>query len=510
MAQVDAPQLPLSIAPPREAKTPARARRARGGSRQLGSASRAIARSAGRWLWLSLALTIALPLLSGCGAVDPGSADAGNDQLQLFIASVDSLTGFMSWKSFAFDSPATPDMITHTAGHRIVYINHLPPKGSTAFPVGTIIVKQIQPGTATAKTFAMSKRGGTYNSSGAAGWEWIELDPTAPDTAPGIIWRGVTPPAGENYSGSQSGTCNDCHGADSRQRLGPGHGPRAGKPVTSSRVIAIALAGAALLPSGASRANPRALPFTYPSESLPKGASEVEQYTDLTPVKAYTGGSTPSWTLNYTLTTEFEHGITNRLELGLYLALQSDTGSGSGSANSPLTFSGIKQRLRYRFAAPGQWPVDVAVYLELAELSNEVELEGKLNLQRRVGPVRFMVNLWAEHEFYYNGMQEWVLNPTAGVTAQIRPMFHLGFEYWMHAEVGRTGGPALAPSAMLDAATVANTNAHSYLGPAMLLQFGRFWWSTGAYLRLDGIHDPLPVGALYGHFWIRTIIGLDI
>ena len=33
------------------------------------------------------------------------------------------------------------------------------------------------------------------------------IDPAMPN----ILWYGVAPPAGENYSGSPSGTCNDCH-----------------------------------------------------------------------------------------------------------------------------------------------------------------------------------------------------------------------------------------------------------------------------------------------------------
>jgi len=101
----------------------------------------------------------------------------------------------------------------------VVFLNHRPPHGATSFSVGTVIVKEIFPTDAAdangAKTFAMAKRGGNYNSSGAAGWEWFELDPPQsinPDM-PSIVWRGVAPPAGENYGGSSGGTCNDCHSA---------------------------------------------------------------------------------------------------------------------------------------------------------------------------------------------------------------------------------------------------------------------------------------------------------
>ena len=156
-------------------------------------------------------------LAPACGGVGANS-DGGSGELQLFIATESSFEGFDKWQSYSFDSPGTPDGLTHVAGHRIVYINKLPAHGATEFAVGTVIVKKIIPddGTTTnARTFAMAKRGGDYNSSGAAGWEWLELDPpqTINPAMPNILWRGVAPPAGENYSGSPSGTCNDCHSA---------------------------------------------------------------------------------------------------------------------------------------------------------------------------------------------------------------------------------------------------------------------------------------------------------
>ncbi len=154
-------------------------------------------------------LASALCLTAACGGTDSVGTNTG---AQIFIANTDSFVGFESWESFPFDSVDPND--THTSGHRIVYLNKRPDAGATAFPVGTIIVKQITPGTDTAKTFAMVKRGGTYNSDGAPGWEWFELDPSNPDSAPHLIWHGVTPLMGENYTGSSSGSCNDCHGAD--------------------------------------------------------------------------------------------------------------------------------------------------------------------------------------------------------------------------------------------------------------------------------------------------------
>ena len=53
-------------------------------------------------------------------------------------------------------------------------------------------------------------------------------------------------------------------------------------------VMATCLAVPLLAPRAA-WANPRPLPFTYPWETLGEGALEIEQYVDMTPVRAREG-----------------------------------------------------------------------------------------------------------------------------------------------------------------------------------------------------------------------------
>jgi len=99
------------------------------------------------------------------------------------------------------------------AGHRYVYINHMPAAGSTEFAPGTLIVKVVQTGTSREQwqLFAMSKRGGSFNPLGAIGWEWIGLTLTGSE-AVRIEWRGMAPPADAGYGGGVGGACNRCHG----------------------------------------------------------------------------------------------------------------------------------------------------------------------------------------------------------------------------------------------------------------------------------------------------------
>jgi hypothetical protein len=54
------------------------------------------------------------------------------------------------------------------------------------------------------------------------------------------------------------------------------------KPAVLALIAATALAAA----PATSRANPRALPFTYTTDTLPAGRVEIEQYVDLEPLRA--------------------------------------------------------------------------------------------------------------------------------------------------------------------------------------------------------------------------------
>jgi hypothetical protein len=128
-----------------------------------------------------------------------------------YVAFAKDFDGFRHWTATHVEPTASSDI--HVSAARTVYANHLPDPGATTFDVGTMIVKEIDGGDVTArKVFAMVKRGGGYNPTGAAGWEWFELG-NIDDERAGIDWRGVGPPAGGEYGGDPNGACNGCHGA---------------------------------------------------------------------------------------------------------------------------------------------------------------------------------------------------------------------------------------------------------------------------------------------------------
>jgi hypothetical protein len=271
------------------------------------------------------------------------------------------------------------------------------------------------------------------------------------------------------------------------------------------RFFAVAL-GAALVPltiAPNSRANPRPLPFTYQHEQLAAGESELEQFVDLTPVRAYSEGSgEPAWYGLSAFQTEFEHGISDRLELGLYLSFVPGVASGYANAPRAREGTGLKQRLRYQLAPTGEWPVDLGIYGEIVENEREVEFEAKLILQRRLGRVRLVANVTAEEELYYDGKRDFVLAPSAGITFEPTPAVQPGLEWWMQGEYPHENAPSPRPFQL---------GPHHYLGPTLLIQFGRLWWTNGIYVRLNEMDHTMVAGVdSYGLIWARSVIGVGL
>jgi hypothetical protein len=182
---------------------------------------------------LQLLCVLAIATLVACGG-DDDDAGGGKDT---FLAFAPDFAGFHEWDHAAAGAPDggltddggfadPPDAEVPPDGGQVVHDPAIPKTlfyklpsfagvedaGVHEFPVGTIIVKETNAGElAERKIFAMVKRGGGYNVSGARNWEWFELENLDAGKVR-IRWRGVGPPAGEMYGGDKNGGCNTCHG----------------------------------------------------------------------------------------------------------------------------------------------------------------------------------------------------------------------------------------------------------------------------------------------------------
>jgi hypothetical protein len=255
--------------------------------------------------------------------------------------------------------------------------------------------------------------------------------------------------------------------------------------------------------------SPRPLPFTYPYETLGEGELEVELYGDMTPLRIFAnpGASTGPrlWEPAYQLQSEFEYGVSDRVELGFYQVFEATPEATADGASNRMTFDGFKWRVRTRLAEAGEWPIDVALYLELETLHDEYSLEEKVILARRFGRAHWMANIWVEESLarpFDQSQREldFIINPTTGLVYEVAPWFQPGVEYWARGQLGtqgRTGVDAV------------NNRVHHFVGPTVHFDWGKLWWSLGVYADLNNAGQPQP-GELYGPVWARTVLGLNL
>lgn len=260
---------------------------------------------------------------------------------------------------------------------------------------------------------------------------------------------------------------------------------------------------AIVLAASAAHANPRPLAFTYTTDTLPPGDVELEQYVDMTPLRALspTSGGEESF-LASAFQTEIEIGLAPRLELGLYLTYVPDFGDAYANQTKLAgAGTGMKQRLRYILAEPGAWPIDVGVYGEIVENEREIELEAKLLLQRRFDRLRLAANLTAEYELYFSAQREIVLAPSIGASFEISPKLHVGLEGWLRSEYPTNPAPAMRTFGL---------RPQAYVGPTLMVDVGKLWWTIGASARVTEVAHDLDPGEPYGRVWIRSIVGYSL
>lgn len=277
--------------------------------------------------------------------------------------------------------------------------------------------------------------------------------------------------------------------------------------LTAAQALALAVLLMLVAAPGDARANPKPLPFSYLHPVQPPGAFEIELYTDMSPVRVAreTDDGTSAVTgMRMEFQTEFEIGLTEGLEFSWYFEFRQQA-SGRGAA---IEWKGVKQRLRYQLAPEGAWPIDVAVYFEIGEFDDEIELEQKILLNKRFGAFRASLNLWIEQEYYFqDDFWKLVYHPTAAVLYDLSPSASIGLEYWLR---GRFDDNQPAVTTGISAAVDTTEPVH-YLGPTLFLATKAGpWFTLGAYVRLDAVADDAVVGDPFGKLWFRAILGFDL
>ena len=199
--------------------------------------------------------------------------------------------------------------------------------------------------------------------------------------------------------------------------------------------VIVALTGAAAKPSWAGE---RRFTFSYEATTSPKGLWEYEQWVTW---QASKGSDAKFDRLDFRH--EFEVGLTDQLQLGIYVA-DWRYQDGRSVENDRVEYRDTAFELIYNLTNPVSDPVGLALYGEVKIGDELFELEGKFIVQKDLGPWTLVYNATLEAEWEGDHYEEdkGAFVQTFGVSYQVRPQFLIGgellheveFDDWEEAE----------------------------------------------------------------------------
>jgi hypothetical protein len=228
--------------------------------------------------------------------------------------------------------------------------------------------------------------------------------------------------------------------------------------------------------------------YVYTTDTHPRGTWEVEQW--LTNRHRQSQGDYNLWQGR----TEFEYGVTDRLQTSLYLNYGSvsalhnrpDGSTGPGAfvpdnvdpdARYSRTFlQSVSNEWIYRLLSPYKDPIGLALYIEPSWGPDKKELEGKVIVQKNFLDDRLVwaanFSLAAESErFHGEWEREGELEFTSGLAYQLAPRWHAGAEYRYHRGYDGRGFSASK-----------RAYGASFFGPS--IHYARNdWWITATFLK---------------------------
>lgn len=185
-----------------------------------------------------------------------------------------------------------------------------------------------------------------------------------------------------------------------------------------------------------SHANDRHFTYTYESAVLAPGAREIELWS------TYKTGRHEYYTA-MEHRAELEFGLTNKLMTSLYFnwkdeAVQDNTTS-PASIKKEFEWQGISSEWKYKMTDPVANKVGSALYGEFSLGTDEVEFEGKLILDKRIGKNLFAYNFVFEPEWERQlngglGTPEIGVEHDLAFTHFFKPNFASGLEVRNHSE----------------------------------------------------------------------------
>jgi hypothetical protein len=246
----------------------------------------------------------------------------------------------------------------------------------------------------------------------------------------------------------------------------------------------------ALSATGAS-ASERHFNYTYESAVLRPGARELEPWNTFR-----LGRSSFYSRLDTRL--EAELGLTDRLQTSLYLNLKAESADTPGGRSSSTELEGISSEWKMKLSDPVADPAGVALYGELGAGPSEVEIEGKLILDKRAGHFLGALNLAAEHEWSFESPEterEKAFELDAAGCWFLTRRLTAGLELRSHLVIPPGGEPTR--SALFLGPTVAYATEGWWVAASVLPQVRALAGASDGHLDLVE-HERVEVRVLFG------------
>jgi len=251
----------------------------------------------------------------------------------------------------------------------------------------------------------------------------------------------------------------------------------AGSPLWKAIIPLLALAATAQIAD----ASERRFAYVYEATTQPKGAVEYEQW-----VTWKTDKADDSSFNRFDIRHELEFGLTDHLQLGIYLSDWRHQQSDSGSKTEWRDFAA---ELIYNLSDPVEDAIGSALYGEVKVGDEFLELEGKILLQKNVGKWALAWNgtIEAEWEGDSYSQDKGAFEQTLGASYQFNPKFLVGAELLHEIEFddwSETGDDVV------------------YLGPNVSFRTGTWWLTIAPLFQVTSI-DGEP------DFQTRFLLGFD-
>ncbi|MFZ4776320.1 MAG: hypothetical protein ACOYM3_13190 [Terrimicrobiaceae bacterium] len=257
------------------------------------------------------------------------------------------------------------------------------------------------------------------------------------------------------------------------------------KSITCHRILAL-LTGF-LIFTETSRAGERRFTYVYEATTAAKGEIEIENWVTWKSQRE-SGGQGNTYDFRH----EIEFGLTDKLQLGIYVAdwrVRDQVAGGEDGAQAIYQDSAVE--VIYNLSNPVTDFIGSAVYGEVKLGDQKFELEGKLILQKNFGPFVLAYNAtleaeWEGERFGYFNERSGTFEQTLGVSYQLSPQFLVGGEF-LH-EIGFSDWAETGDSIV-------------YAGPNASFRYDRFYVTTTALIQTTGVSDEPD-------FQLRTIFGI--